>query len=360
MATDEIFIRNIWYVAAHSEEVTEQPLGRTYLNEPVVLYRTEGGDVVALDDRCPHRFAPLHRGKVVGDFIRCPYHGLQFDRSGACVQMPLGGVAPPRACVRRYPITERYGFIWIWMGEESRADPDLIPDFSDRCDPQIGWFNGTLYCRANYQLLIDNLLDLTHAEFLHPFLSSDGWAGRNKQTVTQNNGEITIVNVAEEDNILPIMRRFKPQMGAIGTTIQTERWNAPGLIRLSVDFWCGGDSIIIPSAHMVTPETATTTHYFVRGGQTLDPENAELTEANRIGVLAVFQNEDIPMLEAQQRYLGERDLMDSHPAVLPSDHGAVRARRAIAGLIRKEREGKMHAQSHGAFGDGANPHNRAI
>lgn len=330
------FLRNIWYVAGHSEELDTGPVGRTLLNEPVLVYRTERGDVVAMDDRCPHRLAPLSKGKIIGDAIQCPYHGLRFDGSGRCVELPIGGQVPPRATLRTYPIVERHSLLWIWMGDTDSADASLIPDFSDRDDPSIAWFAGTLHCNANYQLLVDNLLDLTHAEFLHPFLSSEGWARRNEQTVSVEGEEIVVRNIAENDHILPVMAVFKPTLGAMGTTIQTERWHAPSLIRLSVDYYSGDESIILPSAHLLTPETEKTTHYFVRGGQTIDPGNSEITAAMRNGVLAVFRDEDIPIIEAQQRYIGDRELAEHHPAVLKTDHAPTLVRRTLAKRIRLE------------------------
>lgn len=336
------FLRNIWYVAGHSEELDTAPIGRIYLNEPVLIYRAESGAIIAMDDRCPHRLAPLSRGKVIGENIQCPYHGLQFDGTGHCVKMPMRGNVPPRATLRTYLVVDRHSLLWIWMGDQERANPDLIPDFSDRDDPSIGWFTGTLHAKANYQLMIDNLLDLTHAEFLHPFLSSEGWAERNVQTVTQAGDRITIHNVAEEDNILPINKQLKPHLGDIGKTVHHERWDLPSLVRLSVDYYSGEDEILIPSAHMLTPETEKTTHYFIRGGQTIDPTNVALTAGNREGVLAVFRNEDIPLIEAQQRNLGDDDLMEHNPAVLTSDRGAILARRHLAKRIRQEQEASAH------------------
>lgn len=332
------FLRDTWYVAGHTEELDKGNIGRTYLNEPVLIYRTESGAIVAMDDRCPHRLAPLSGGKVVGETIQCPYHGLRFDGTGACVKMPAGGEAPPRAKLKTYPVVDRHHLLWIWMGEAERADPALIPDYSDRDDPAVGWFIGVLYAKANYQLLVDNLLDLSHAEFLHPFLSSDGWAERNRQTIQQEGDRITISNIAENDNVLPINKMLMPTIGDIGTTIHTERWDIPSLVRLSVDYYSGGAEVLIPSVHMLTPETERSTHYFVRGGQTLDPTNHELTEASRVGVLAVFQNEDIPLIEAQQRNMGDADLMDFKPAILAADKGAMMARRHLAKRIREEQQ----------------------
>ena len=105
------YLRNAWYVAAWSDDLADgQLLGRTILKEPIVLYRKSDGHVAALQDRCPHRFAPLHMGKIVkGDFVQCPYHGLEFNSSGACVLNPHGTKnIPPRARVRSYPVTEKH------------------------------------------------------------------------------------------------------------------------------------------------------------------------------------------------------------------------------------------------------------
>jgi len=125
------FLRNAWYVAAWSEELSERALlARTLLEEPVVLFRTRDGTPAALFDRCPHRFAPLSRGKLRDDSIQCGYHGLCFDRTGACSHNPYNpGHAPPRARVRGYPLLERQGIVWIWMGDPDRVDTSLAPDF---------------------------------------------------------------------------------------------------------------------------------------------------------------------------------------------------------------------------------------
>src|SRR5262245_50628355 len=125
------FLRNAWYVAAWSDELTrDRLLARTLLEEPVVLFRTATGQPAALFDRCPHRFAPLSRGRLKGDVIECGYHGLCFDRNGTCAHNPHNpGHVPPRAHVRSYALVERQGIVWIWMGEPERADPALVPDF---------------------------------------------------------------------------------------------------------------------------------------------------------------------------------------------------------------------------------------
>jgi phenylpropionate dioxygenase-like ring-hydroxylating dioxygenase large terminal subunit len=143
------FLRNTWYVAGLPDEVSEKPLARTFLDTSVVIYRGESGTLAALDGACPHRFAPLGQGCVVGDAIQCPYHGLRFDQQGACVFMPTGGEPPPRAKLRSYPIVERHHLLWIWMGDAASADPALIPDYAYLGEAGFGWFDGYMYVRGN-------------------------------------------------------------------------------------------------------------------------------------------------------------------------------------------------------------------
>ena len=130
MSQASAYPRNIWYCAGTSAELGDQPVGRTLLGQPIVLYRREDGTAVGLDDACVHRRAPLHQGQVEGDNIRCPYHGLLFNSSGQCIWMP-GKEQPPRAArVSSYPIVERHGWLWIWPGAPDRMDPAAIIDWA--------------------------------------------------------------------------------------------------------------------------------------------------------------------------------------------------------------------------------------
>ncbi len=165
------FLRNAWYVAAWSDGIGDgQLVPRTIMNEPVVLYRKGNGDVAALEDRCAHRFAPLHMGKIVGgDRIQCPYHGLEYDGSGVCVRNPHGAKnIPARARVKNYPVIEKHKAVWIWMGS-APADAGKIPDFSvlDNVPELHTTKRDSIVIRANYQLITDNLLDLSHTSYLH-------------------------------------------------------------------------------------------------------------------------------------------------------------------------------------------------
>src|SRR3954469_10918708 len=132
-----MFVKNCWYIAAEARELAREPLGRIYLEEPVVLYRKADGTPVALEDRCCHRRAPLSKGKVEGDSLRCGYHGFLYEPGGRCTWVPGTDRVPSNARVRSYPVVEKHRWIWIWMGEAAKADPAFVPDL--HYNDSTGW-----------------------------------------------------------------------------------------------------------------------------------------------------------------------------------------------------------------------------
>jgi phenylpropionate dioxygenase-like ring-hydroxylating dioxygenase large terminal subunit len=163
-----MFLRNCWYVAALAHELIDgRLLSRMLLGEHVLLYRGESGRVIALNDRCPHRGALLSQGRLEGDAVRCMYHGIKYDGSGACVQIPGQEMIPPKLRVRSYPVEQRSHFIWVWMGDPAKADPALIVDLPYLHDPRWKGLPAYLHYAANYLLIVDNLSDLSHLAFVH-------------------------------------------------------------------------------------------------------------------------------------------------------------------------------------------------
>jgi phenylpropionate dioxygenase-like ring-hydroxylating dioxygenase large terminal subunit len=162
--------KNVWYVVANRQDVGRELLGRTVVNTPLVIYRTEAGEAVVLDGRCPHRHFPLAKSALEGDTVRCGYHGFVFDSSGQCVEVP-SQVHVPRACrVRKYPSAEHGLWLWVWVGDEDKADPALLPSLEDIGLEGEGLTGTPLIMRevaCRYQLLNDNLFDLSHLAYLH-------------------------------------------------------------------------------------------------------------------------------------------------------------------------------------------------
>jgi vanillate O-demethylase monooxygenase subunit len=162
------FAKNQWYAAAWLEELGDAPLGRRILDEPVVLFRTREGTISALTDRCPHRLVPLSMGTLVDKGIQCGYHGMVFDGAGRCAHIPGQDMVPPRAVVRSYPIAERYGMAWIWMGEADLADPALLPEIAYYGDAAWELIDGGYqHHPSNYLNIVENLMDPAHTTFVH-------------------------------------------------------------------------------------------------------------------------------------------------------------------------------------------------
>ncbi|HWW64223.1 MAG TPA: aromatic ring-hydroxylating dioxygenase subunit alpha [Sphingomonadaceae bacterium] len=340
------YLRNCWYAAAWPGEVNETPLARRLLGEHIVLYRTSDGVPRALQDRCPHRFAPLSMGMLIGDQLQCPYHGLRFGIDGACVHNPHYNALPAAAKVTTYSLIERHGMIWIWMGDEE-ADPARLPDdFGFMESPDFKAVTGYLKVDANYMLVVDNLLDLTHAPYLHPAFAIPGLSTeeRLKRTTTE------LVRMPER----VIARRWRlncPPNGPTRTLFGFNdefmdsrshmHWLPPSLIyfdagaaRLNEPEEQG---LCLPAMHAITPETDRTCHYFFAQARNmlLDDANADET---LFGILEnAFRNEDEPMIEAQQERMGtETDILALDPVLLKSDGAPVAARRALAKLIAAE------------------------
>ncbi|MEZ6022261.1 MAG: Rieske 2Fe-2S domain-containing protein [Hyphomonadaceae bacterium] len=168
--TDTYFPRNVWYIAAKTEEVGQDLWGRTFFDERVLLYRTKSGAVTALSGLCPHRFLPLEKGVRIGDNVQCGYHGIVFDETGACLRIPSQEEIPERCRLTKFPTLERGGFVWIWMGDPDKADAALMPDLQAAGLEGPDWVacpNPVFHFNGRPQLAIDNLFDLTHVPFAH-------------------------------------------------------------------------------------------------------------------------------------------------------------------------------------------------
>ncbi|RKF15476.1 aromatic ring-hydroxylating dioxygenase subunit alpha [Altericroceibacterium spongiae] len=183
-------IYNSWYVAGWADEFDRTPRQRMLLGKPVVLYRREDGTLVALEDRCIHRMAPLSMGQVEGDDIRCLYHGFRFAPDGQCNDIPGQDMIPRRACVRSYPVYEKSSWAWVWMGDKEPTDTALIADAKALDDPEWILRRGELDYEANYQLINDNLLDLTHLTYVHSnsFGADEAWSVNRPVVETLPNG----------------------------------------------------------------------------------------------------------------------------------------------------------------------------
>lgn len=262
-----MFLENCWYVAAWSGEIGRALFERQICGESILLYRTAAGDPVALGNVCPHRFAPLSVGKLIGEEVQCGYHGFRFGTSGACVRSPLAdGVIPAKMRVKRYAVVERYGMIWLWLGDPDVADESAIPNFACNDDPGFRRIEGLMEVGANYELISDNLLDLTHAEFVHEGIL-DSEALTKSKLETAQSGTTVWSNRWAHDGVAP------PAWAAAFDDYADNvdhwaymRWDPPGNLLLDVGVTpvgkTRGEGVWLYGCDLLTPKDATTTWYF--------------------------------------------------------------------------------------------------
>jgi phenylpropionate dioxygenase-like ring-hydroxylating dioxygenase large terminal subunit len=336
------FLRNTWYAAAWSDEITARgSIHRRLLGEDILIARDTEGSFHALSNLCPHRFAPLHLGKRFGDEIECAYHGLRFDLGGACVLNPHGdGRIPPNVKVRSYPVAERHLLIWIWMGDPANAATERIPPLVGLDPDRFAINRGYMHTLANYEFVTDNIMDLGHIEFLHEGLLGSE-AVRRAEVEVHQVGDVVHSNRLVRNEILP------PALDALYETGGTPvdrwldvTWFPPGNMQLVVGVTPVGSPERIgkeaPGVHLMTPETEDATHYFWSSARDFRRDDASLQAALDAGFKYAFEEQDKPMIIAQRDALAGADFWDMKPLILAGDAGAVRARRTLRRMISDE------------------------
>lgn len=170
--SDQSFVSNAWYVAGFSEDFPEMKLtGQTIAEKAIVMWRDAEGKVVAFDGRCVHKRMPLKDGRLLPDgTVECAYHGFCYNSAGKCVRIPSqpDGAIPSRATLKPFPVIEQDGLVWVWPGNSERIG-DVQPPRAEEIGSSA-WHSvhgDPLNVPANYRLLIENLLDITHFYPLH-------------------------------------------------------------------------------------------------------------------------------------------------------------------------------------------------
>ncbi|MGO4186410.1 aromatic ring-hydroxylating dioxygenase subunit alpha [Pseudarthrobacter sp. TAF60_1] len=338
---------NAWYVAAWDHEVTRKPMARRIADRPLALYRTEDGKAVALADACWHRLAPLSMGKTVGkDGIQCPYHGIVYNSAGRCASMPAQESINPSATVPSFPVVERYRFVWVWLGDPTQADPDLVPDMHQMDSLEWAGDGETIFAPCNYQLVLDNLMDLTHEEFVHASSIGQEELSESEFVVTHDDRTVTVsrwmLNIDAPPFWLKNMRDKFPGFEGKVDRWQIIRFEAPSTIRIDVGVAKAGTGA--PNGdrsqgvngyvmNTISPETAKTCHYFWAFMRNYCLDSQLITTQLRNGVHGVF-GEDEAMLKAQQ------EAIDANPDYefysLNIDAGGMWVRRLIERMLQAE------------------------
>ena len=347
-----MFPKNTWYVACSADELTDRPLGRKICNEPMVFYRAAGGVVAAVEDFCPHRGAPLSLGRVCDGQLVCGYHGLVMGCDGKTVAMPgqrVGGFP----AIKSYPVEERYGFVWVWPGDAALADRALIPHLHWHDNPEWAYGGGLYHIKADYRLMVDNLMDLTHETYVHA--SSIGQKEIDEVPCkTTVNGQEVVTSRFMENIEAPPFWKAALRGNHLADDVPVDRWQIcrftpPSHIIIEVGVaHAGHGGVNAPDTHKVyalvtdfiTPETDTSMWYFWGMARRFNPTDAALTAQIREGQGKIF-SEDLEMLERQQA--NHSAFPDRRLLKLNIDSGGVQSRRVIERMVAAEQAAASHS-----------------
>lgn len=343
-----MFMKDTWYMAGWSTEVTsERPLGRTICEEKVVLFRDLKGMPSALEDRCSHRGLPLSCGRMVEGEIECGYHGLVFNGGGTCTRIPGQKMIPARGSIRSFPLVERDGILWVWLGTATDADPAQIPDNSWRNDA-VNWPHreGMCYVESNYLLVVDNLMDLSHIGFVH--MKTIG--GNAPDHV---NARTRVERLPTGVRLTRLMLEAVPPptyLKGVPFTGKIDRWQDFELVAPSnVLQWSGGvdagagiedpsrrvGGVQVRIFHGITPETEKTSFYFWSVGHGHCKDIPAVTEKLRSDIDATIQ-EDADVLREQELNLAHYPESAFNYIDIESDNARLQARRFIQKRIEAE------------------------
>lgn len=336
-----MFLKNCWYVAAWDHEILgDTLLSRTLLGESVLLYRKDDGAVVAMDNKCCHRHAPLHMGRKEGDCVRCMYHGAKYDANGVCVEIPGQDRIPAKLRQRIYPTVQRKRWVWIWMGDPALADDSLIPDTFSLDHPDWRWKPSYLHYTCNYLLISDNLLDFSHLSYVHEktFGGSPNIAEAKPEVQRMERG-IRVSRPVRGTVPAPYHQRLGSFEGKVDRWFRYD-FHVPGVLLLDA----GVKSAATPdddmngalqfhSCQAITPETEKSTHYFFMQAHNFRLQDAVVTESIEQSQKRAFI-EDKLILEAQQHMIDSTP--ESPMVAIAADAGLMQYRRLLSDLIALE------------------------
>jgi len=346
-SSDQGYPKNRWYIAAFSAELSDKPIQRTLLETPVALYRNSKGRAIAMYGICPHRYYPLGLGTIEGDALVCPYHGFTFGDDGRCVRIPSqrtgAGFTQPT-----YPLVERGTFIWIWMGDPAKADEDRIPDYQKFGLDQPGWVvsgHDYIELKGRSQLLIDNVLDLTHLPHVHHHVAGGESLLKSAQKIEESSDVVRLTQVMSMSwapyfsllwgeqsrfdgtrEIYSLSEFFGPELVSISGPIARpiENRNTPPENGI-------GEVYFI---HGITPETKKTSHYFSIQTRNFRVDDEKF--GKELGELdLVIRNQDKAVIDEVEKWVDYGSARQRELAV-KTDRMSLKIRDIIERMIEAE------------------------
>jgi phenylpropionate dioxygenase-like ring-hydroxylating dioxygenase large terminal subunit len=336
------FALNHWYVIAAVDEIGDSPLGRVVCDKPIVLFRSTDGVVHGLVDRCSHRRFPLSLGRVVGDSLVCGYHGFTFDCGGTCVAVPGQDSIPSRADVPAVPVLTRGPWVFAWPGDPALADPALLPDLpwlTDSSAWTVVW--GMRPLPARYELLVDNLMDLSHETYLHAgFIGTPEVAQTPIETTVGDNNVIYVSRHMDAVTCPAFYER------STGMTSPIDRWqdieySAPGVYVLHSRIAPVGLDATVDehmAAHVkvlygITPSSANSCYDFWAVARDFAIGDVEVSEFMEKMNDTVVMQDVVALTELEQRIAADTNVFEVNIKI---DRGGLAARRLLDALIAAE------------------------
>jgi phenylpropionate dioxygenase-like ring-hydroxylating dioxygenase large terminal subunit len=355
-----MFLKNCWYVGAWDHELIDgKLLSRVLLNERLLLYRGESGKAFAVSDRCPHRGALLSQGRLEGDAVRCMYHGIKFDCSGKCVQIPGQEMIPPKMRLRAFPVHEVGHLVWIWMGDPALADVSKIVSLPYMTDPAWKGLPGYLHYRANYLLIVDNLSDLAHLAFVHTntlggsedyaYVSKPASIEKNERGYTLERWHLNIDPPPFHRKVISDKRSKLDRRNRVNMIV-------PGIFDMATLFAPAGQGadkgVTVPgtreyrNCQFMTPETDKTTHFFWAYLNNFEGADSTISQSLLNSLIEGF-HEDKSIIERQQLTLEDDPAFEQQMLAIHADAPLVHFRRTLTKLLGAERESDARAAASG-------------
>jgi vanillate O-demethylase monooxygenase subunit len=312
----------------------------------MVFFKGPENKVAAVEDFCPHRGAPLSLGKVCEGKLVCGYHGLEMGCEGKTVHMP-GQRVRGFPAIKNYAVIERYGFVWVWPGDQAQVDAALMPSFEFFDNPAWAYGGGLYHVKADYRLMIDNLMDLTHETYVHA--NSIGQPEIDETPCkTTVEGDKVILQRHMEGIQAPPFWQMAMSANGLDPKARVDRWQIcrftpPSHVMIDVGVALAGrggfDAAPEHKAYSVvvdfiTPETETSHWYHWGMARQFKPADAEVTIKIREGQGKIF-NEDMEMLQLQQANISKWP--DRKLLLLNIDSGGVQSRRIIDRMLAQEK-----------------------
>jgi phenylpropionate dioxygenase-like ring-hydroxylating dioxygenase large terminal subunit len=338
-----MFLRNFWYTAACSSELKHEPFPRTILSEKVVMYRKLDGTIAALADRCTHQQAPLSTGTLCGDVLRCAYHGFEFDPSGRRVPPRGQEKLVFRARVKTYPVAERHGFVWIWMGDPARADESTIPNYWMCSSPQYAGKTIMAHIEADWQLGIDNLLALSRFDLAAPDTDAGLGAAEIPPETRLSENEVTVSRFFPNEATPPLFRRTM-EVERVDRSQVARYWPAANILVKSTARPAGANNdahaLVVYTPTLFTPETESTAFAFAGTWRDFDLEDEQLTETMTGQVLKTLH---------EAKRIAEHEQCNRDPDAPAADRAANGARRIVHRLYEHDADDRPAAMAAGGL-----------